>query len=267
MKCKGKIKEKNRFGKMIKRTCGEKLSEHAIFCHVCGEPTNALSAPLSSKANWKETWIEFKGRKSKFYPFAIFIILTAFLLVGLSVYFGSGNFFDNNYLFINLFLLITVPLVLIPLSFKKENYSNYFTIKLFFLNLKHYPKFFLFTLINILYFFLMKIICTGYLLNIAIDPVLHIVRLVMVLYWIAIVVPAPVLMVRKSLNPIKAIIVSYKAGKETRWQQFFLAIRIVLVNVIGAAIVGLGLLVTIPLSYLQLEKYYSKMEEFELFEK
>jgi len=112
----------------------------------------------------------------------------------------------------------------------------------------------------------MKIICTGYLLNIAIDPVLHIVRLVMVLYWIAIVVPAPVLMVRKSLNPIKAIIVSYKAGKETRWQQFFLAIRIVLVNVLGAAIVGLGLLVTIPLSYLQLEKYYSKMEEYELFE-
>ncbi len=267
MKCKGKIKEKNRFGKVIKRTCGEKLSEHAIFCHVCGEPTGALSHSLSCKANWRETWNEFKNRKAKFFPFAIFIILTAFLLVGLSVYFGSVNYFNNNYFFINLFLLVTVPLVLIPLSFKKESYSNYFTIKQYFTNLKYYFKFFLFTLINILYFFLLKIICTGYLLNIAIDPILHIVRLVMVLYWIAIVVPAPILMIRKFVNPIRAIVVSYKAGKETRWQQFFLAIRIVLVNAIGAAFVGLGLLVTIPLSYLQLEKYYSKMEEYELFKK
>ena len=120
-------------------------------------------------------------------------------------------------------------------------------------------------MLNIIYFALLKIICTGYSLNIAVDPILHIVRLIMVLYWIAIIVPTPILMIRKKMNPISAIILSIKAGKETRWQQFFIAVFIFILNIVGTALVGLGLLVTIPLSYVLLERYYLQMDEFELF--
>ena len=260
MKCKGKFKERTKGGNLVTRTCNEKIEEHQIFCHKCGEPTDALSGPLSAKENLKQVWSEFKPVKAKFYPFSIFIILTAFLLIGLAVYFTRGNYFQTN-----LALLFIVPFALIPLSFDENFISNHFTINMFFSKLKYYPIFFLFTLINIVYFALMKIICTGYSLNIAVDPVLHIVRLIMVLYWIAIIVPAPVLMIRKKMNPVKAIIVSYKAGKETRWQQFYIAVFVFVLNIVGVALIGLGLLVTIPLSYILIERYYLRMDEFELF--
>lgn len=261
MKCKGKIKERTGSGKLMTRFCNEKLEEHQIFCHKCGEPTEALSGPLSAKENLKQVWIEFKKVKAKFYPFSIFIILTAFLLIGLAVYFTRGNYFQTN-----LALLIFVPFALIPLSFDENFISNHFTINMFFSKLKYYPIFFLFTLINIIYFALMKIICTGYSLNIAVDPILHIVRLIMVLYWIAIIVPTPILMIRKKMNPVSAIILSIKSGKETRWQQFFIAFIVFVLNIVGVLLIGLGLLVTIPLSFVLIERYYLRMDEFELFE-
>jgi len=261
MKCKGKFKEKTGSRKTIARTCNEKLEEHQIFCHKCGEPTEALAGPLSAKVNLKQVWNEFKTTKARFYPFSIFIILTAFLLIGLAVYFTRGNYFQTN-----LALLFIVPFALIPLSFEENFISNHFTINMFFGKLKYYPVFFLFTLINIIYFALMKIICTGYSLNIAVDPILHIVRLIMVLYWIAIIVPTPILMIRKKINPVSAIILSIKAGKETRWQQFYIAFFVFILNIVGAALIGLGLLVTIPLSYVLIERYYLRMDEFELFD-
>jgi len=68
------------------------------------------------------------------------------------------------------------------------------------------------------------------------------------------------------MNPIKAVVSCYKASAETRWQQFFIVFRLFVMNVIGAVFAGLGLLVTIPFSYILIEKYYKSLDEFELFE-
>lgn len=261
MKCKGKSKQKNKFGRLVEVTCNTDLDEHDIFCHKCGEPTGALSGDLSAKLNIKQSWEVFKNNKAKFFPFSIFIVLTAFLLMVLAIYFSNNKYFLNNVL-----LLIVVPFVLIPFSFEEDFINNFFTIRKYFRNLKYYPKFFIFTLINILFFLFLKIICTGYFLGITIDPILHLVRLVLVIYWITIVLPAPILMIRKSMNPVKAIIVSYKAGNETRWQQFFLIVLVALINLLGAVLIGLGLLVTIPLSYIIIERYYLNMRDYKLFE-
>ena len=270
MKCKGKIKEKTKKGRTVERDCNNKLTEYQIFCDKCGEPTGALSGPLSAKQNYKEAWDQFNKVKSKFYPFSIFIILTAFLLIGLGILFSKNLaeiFKIEQYLFTNLMLLILVPFVFIPFGFKEDFVINHFTIGRYFRGLKYYPQFFLLTLVNILYFTLLKVICTGYKLGITIDPILHLVRLVLVLYWITIVFPSVILIIRKRVNAFKAIVLCYKASAETRWQQFFLVVRIFLYNVLGAALAGLGLLVTIPLSYVIIEKYYEKLDEFELFEK
>jgi len=261
MKCKGKIKGKTKNGRTEMRVCNYELSEHDIFCPKCGEPTKALSGPLSAKENWKIAWQEFKPIKGKYLPFSIFIILTAFLLTGLAVYFTNGKYWLQNAV-----LLFIVPLTLIPLSFESDFLTRPFTVGDYFKSLKHYPKYFLFVLINIIYFLLLKIICDGFMLNIVIDPILHLVRFIMVLYWIAIVVPAPILMIRRKMNPFKAVVVAYKAGSETRWQQFYIALFAFLANLVGAVLLGLGLLVTIPFTYIILERYYRKMDEFELFE-
>lgn len=261
MKCNAKIKEKTLGGKSVPKQCQEELTDFQIFCPKCGHPTKVLSGPLSAKKNLTEVWKEFKDVKSKYFSFSIFVILTAFLLIALTVY-----FFHEKYLLSNLILLFTVPFALIPFSFDKGFISQQFGIQDYVRKLKFYPHFFVFVFLNLIYFAAMKIICTGFMLNVAVDPILHIVRLIMVLYWIAIIVPAPILMIRKKMNPLSAIILCIKAGKETRWQQFFIAFFVLGMNIVGAALIGLGLLVSIPLSYILIERYYLKLDEYERFD-
>lgn len=270
MKCRGMKKEKTKNGKKIQVKCNTELDQHAIFCHVCGEPTAALSGQLSAKVNYKDVWNKFNQNKSKYYPFAIFMTLTSFLLIGLGVYFSetlAESLKIDHYIFTNLMLLFLVPFTLIPFGFKENFTKEPFKISMYFKGLKNYPKLFLLVLINILYFLILKILCTGYVLGITVDPILHPVRFVLVLYWITITFPAVLLVIRKRFNPIKAIIICCKASAETRWQQFFIVFRLFVMNVIGAALAGLGLLLTIPFSYILIEKYYMSLDEFELFEK
>jgi hypothetical protein len=69
------------------------------------------------------------------------------------------------------------------------------------------------------------------------------------------------------VNAFQAVALCYKASMETRWQQFFLVLRIAGINVLGAALAGLGLLYSAPLSYVLVERYYQQLDEFRLFEK
>jgi len=269
MKCNGMRKEKTKNGRKIDVRCNAELDEHALFCKVCGQPTGALSGPLSAKINYEEVWKKFKPTKSQYYSFSIFIVLTSFLLIGLGIFFSidlAESFKIDHYLFTNLMLLFLVPFTLIPFGFE-ENFTNKpFKIAMYFKALKYYPTFFLLVLVNILYFLILKIFCTGYILGITVDPILHPVRFILVLYWITITFPAVLLITRKKMNPIKAVISCYKASAETRWQQFFIMLRLFVMNIIGVAFAGLGLLVTIPFSYILIEKYYQSLDEFELFD-
>ncbi|MCF7857712.1 MAG: hypothetical protein K9N07_00095 [Candidatus Cloacimonetes bacterium] len=269
MKCKGLKSQKTKGGKKIDVKCNTELDQNAIFCKVCGQPTGALSGPLSARVNYQKVWKKFKTIKSQDYPFSIFMILTSFLLLALGIIFRSDlaeSFKLDQYLFTNVMLLILVPLVLIPFGFNEKFTEHPFKISFYLQALKFYPKYFLLVLLSILYFLLLKILCTGYLLGIKVDPILHPVRLILVLYWITITFPAVILIIRKQMNPLKAVIICYTASAETRWQQFFILIRIFIMNIIGAALAGLGLLVTIPFSYILIEKYYQSMDDFELFD-
>ncbi|HPR17281.1 MAG TPA: hypothetical protein PLD62_03460 [Candidatus Cloacimonadota bacterium] len=261
MKCKGTIIEKTDRGRSRKLPCDARLGEHQIFCDKCGTPTNALATGLSYAQNRRQVWQSFKEVKSGYYPFAIFMIICVFSFLVASVIFGTRNYWYNN-----LALLFIAPLALIPFSFEPDFMANPFTIGDFFRHLKYYPQYFLFVLINIVWFIFLKILCTGAFINIATDPILHVVRLILAVYWIVIVMPAPILMIRRKMNPFKAIAVSYKAGRETRWQQFFLLFHLLVIDAVGLAFAALGLLVTIPYSYILIERYYQKMEEYELFD-
>lgn len=269
MRCKGKITEKKKNGRTIEKTCNYELSKHAIFCPVCGQPTQALSGPLSAKKNHKSSWNSYKEKKSQYYPLAIFLIFVVFLpLLLVSIYNDNIAKLVNltAYLVNNLTLLLLVPLSLLPFASSRDFIEHPLTIKNYFRNFKYYFHYLGLVLITILYFFILNVLCTGYLLNIMTDPILHPVRLILVLYWLVNILPAPLLIARKNMNPLRAIYVSHKASKETRWQQFFLILIVAFYNIIGLAIIGIGLIATIPYSYVIIEKYYQKMDEFELFD-
>ena len=270
MKCNGTIVTKNKNGKKILQKCNYQLSEYDIFCPKCGTPTNALSTKLSAKMNIKEVWYKYSPQKGKYFAFSIFMLFTAFLLIFLS-YLLKEQVADllhiNVYFAENILYLFTIPLALIPFASKEDFIKNPLKISSFIKNLKYYPLMWFFVLINILYFFLLKVICTGYLLKMLVDPILHIVRFIMVLYWLVIVMPAPLLIVRKKVNPVSAIILSYKASAETRWQQFFILLYLFAINVIGLLLFVAGSIVTIPVAYILIEKYYFRMDEYHLFDK
>jgi hypothetical protein len=234
--------------------CYKELEPNQLFCQECGEPTQVLVEELSAKRNWQETWGDFKNRKGENYPFAIFYVFALLLPL-----FLVTTFLLDSYFLTNMFLLIYLPLLFIPLAIPIMEERRAVTIRSYFGNLKHYPRLFLFVLINLVYFFLLKVITTS------VDPILNIVRLIMVLYWLAIVVPYPHLLLRKDVNPFKGLKLVYIAGKETRWQQFFICVYLFFVNLLGLAMLGIGLLVTIPYSFAVIEKYYLQMAKLDLF--
>jgi hypothetical protein len=259
MKCKGIIKEKNKLGKEVVRSCNSELDRFAIFCSVCGEPTAALTTDLSAKKNIQEAWKEFFPVKQSYFRFSIFIILTGFLLTGLTIYFTSGKYWLSNAL-----LLFVIPFILIPLAQPEQFINNPLTIQNYVKALTNYPKLWLFTLINILFFLFLKILCTGFLLGIAIDPLLHFVRFIMVFYWLEIIYAAPFLFVRGENNMYKAFKRSHDGSRELHWQILGLYLMLLGINILGAALLGFGLLITIPFTYVVLEKYYIKMKLYQL---
>lgn len=191
---------------------------------------------------------------------AIFMLVLVYIPIMLAVYFTQGRYWLNNGI-----LLLLVPLALVPFAFSKESYAGGFTILQFIRGLRYYPAYFLFVLVSLLFFLLLKIICTGFLLGLATDPILHLVRLILVLYWLAVIMPVPFLIVRRGMNPLRAIRTAYKAGEETRWQQFYLLLFALLANIAGLVLIVIGLLVSLPFAYYLLERYYQRMEEYELF--
>ena len=268
MKCKGMVSEKTKNGRTIKRKCNHVLADETIFCDKCGFPTNALKSGLNAKQNLNQVRQEFQEVRSNYYSFNLFFLLAIFLPLGLAIFFreSMADFLGlNKYLFINISMLILVPFTMIPFAFEPNFTKQVFKIKNYFQALKHYPKFFLFTLISLLFFLLLKILCTGYLIGVTVDPILHPVRFILVLYWIAIMLPVPLVMMRKEVNAFKAVKMCYVASAETRWQQFFTAFYVVSVNVLGALVLGLGLLRSISFSYLLIERYYQKLDEYKLF--
>lgn len=255
MKCKGIDKrETRRHSKTI--YCNTELHPHQIFCHVCGHPTAALKTDLSARQNLKDTLKNRKNENSRHLMLGVVLSLFFYISAAIIIFFTL-----DNYLLTNLVLLITVPVLLVPFAQKGDLTFTTFK-KVFF---KFYPVYWVFVLMAEIYFFLLKVICAGYLLDIMIDPVLHIVRLIMVIYGIVCALPAILLIGEQKMCPFKALIVAIKSGYETRWQQFFTIFYVFVINAVGILALLAGLLVSLPLSYQLIRNYYLRMVDYELF--
>jgi len=260
MKCINNVKLKSTSGKTNLITCNTNLTENDLYCHVCGNPTEILTEDLSAGKNIIEVWKVLLKCMNRYLSFSLFMFFLILLPTFAASYFTRSNYWLNS-----LILLFTVPLILIPFSMKENFLKNSLSIMQYFRNFRYYVSYFQFTFVNISYFLFLKIICTGFLLNHATDPILHIVRLILTIYWLVIIIPTPFIIKNKTGSIFKMIFMSYKAGKETRWQQFYILIFLLILNVGGFILLGLGLLVSIPFSYILLEKYYLKMYKYKLF--
>ncbi len=241
------------------KNCSSSLEQNAIFCPSCGWQTEFIRENLSAKLVLKGAWQDYKGVRGKNYPFAIFFVLLIMVPVGLAAFFTRDNYWINN-----LAMLLLAPLAMVPLTFEGSQYS----VKQYFTQLKNYPKLLGISFFTVLFFFVINVICTGNpLFYYATDPILHPVRFVLVLYWLAIIVPSFYILTELKLPPCKSIYWAYKWGRETRWQQFFLIVVLAFLNVIAVIPVGLGLLVSVPFTAFAVRRFSRQLHQHGIFER
>ncbi|MCD4650190.1 MAG: hypothetical protein K8S56_00155 [Candidatus Cloacimonetes bacterium] len=228
-----------------------------FFCPHCGTETDFIEHNLSARQEITSDWKRFR-KIDKSFRFSVFFILVILLPLGVVAWFTRSNYWLNN-----MALLVLTPFALVPFSLPNDTFSISAYVK----SLRYYPSYLGFVAISIVYFFVLKVVCTGEpLYSLVYDPILHLVRLVMVLYWIAVILPAPVLIAKYGVNPWQAIMIAYKAGKNTRWQQFFLAVILTCANVVGLLTLGYGLLYSLPFSFYSISGYVQRMVECGLLE-
>jgi len=246
------------------KKCKSEISEFDIFCKKCGTETDLLSKGLSSKYNKKKTAEELKPIRNNYYSLSMFLTITIIFPILILLFLSK-----NNHLIISLTAIIFIPFILILIT-RKGGFlqkDKKFTIKEYLGLLSNYPKFMIFVIYNVLYFYILTFVCTAKpLLNYAYDPILNLVWLVMFFYWFAVIVPAPGLIAHKNYSPFKAVVASYIKGKETRWQQFFTFFHIVIDILFGIVTFGFGFMTSIPHIILLLDNYFYQMDKYRMFE-
>jgi hypothetical protein len=205
---------------------------------------------------------EVKNPNNYSFTFNLFFAAVTFIFVAL-LGFHYFNFEYSNdwvkYLSENAIFLIFVPILLVPFGIQNVimeiGYSK---------DLKHYiakiiPKYYLFVLVNILIFALFKFTCQG-------DPVLKLVRVILVLWWLAVLVPIPVLLTKYKKNLYKLTRLSLKGFEDLRWQMFLGYLLILAANIIMIAPLFLGYLRYGSLPYHTINRYVEKVAENQILD-
>jgi hypothetical protein len=237
--------------------CNERVKDTDFWCDYCGHPTGLVKNEFAANHMLGLSWKKFSPLAGKNYAFGIVSALLFLILVGGAYWFSINDSLLPvspfiKYVLDNLVYLLVLPIFLSPFMLVVQHPDRGWSISDFFRSQKMYPRFFVFVLLNILYFFALKYICKG-------DPILNLVRFVMVQYWISIVLPAPLLMLDLHINPWRAIVASYHTGKEVRWNLYFLWLLLAILNMITILPFGLGLLITLPFTYHAIYDYYRKL--------
>ena len=257
---------------MICKNCKKKLTTTDVYCQNCGIPADNFKSHFSILNLIKQANSNSKAQKSYFY----FEIIVPAILILIAIYLANWKVINDNYVFnycfLNIALVVLIPFMMLPMaSLWRSGDRRYVT--------KYYPQLVFFTFIVALYFAFLKIICQG-------DPILNLVRLVLILWGLAIVLPVPFLIFldksvsaisdrhtsvsKNKLNPITTIKIinkAYIAGKYLRWHQFALCFILVIINSLAA----IPLLVLLPTSINftanVLQLWHQKQEEFLLYNK
>lgn len=224
--------------------CQSRISDKSIFCPNCGTTTQLLTEDLNAKKNF----IYCKGTFSMSANYLGGILFAFFWAI-----FFAALFLQESFFWKILLLTPLLPFCLIPLCTEKPLAETNLEISDF--KISAYPKLFLLSVYNSLFFLILRAITSG------IDPILNLVFLIMSLYWVSIILPVPYLIFSRDLAPHKAIWMAVKQIKESRWQQFFTLLYVLVVNIIGFALFGFGLCLTVPFSYALIQRYSKLIDE------
>ena len=243
--------------------CNEKTANHDLWCVKCGKQTELVSKDLSANKSLNESWAKYKTVRGRNMPVGIISALTGmipmFLLIWLLNYVIIELSKWQLMILSNIVWLFFIPIMLVPFQAvcKKDNYE--IDMRDFFASFKSYFKYLIFSLSSILFYLAIFYICKG-------DPILNLVWLVLVIYWIAIILPVPVLMERYKLNAFNAIKMSYKHAGDVRWNIFLMVIILAVANILATLFFVVGLAIAVPFTWFAVRDYVDKLIDYEVFE-
>jgi len=192
---------------MICKTCRNRFGDQELYCKACGEPSenhrNQFVIKDILKAEHEKPTIP-----SLFYYCSIPAAVALLAVIYIFTFDVVSSFYWVNYISLNIASTLIIPLIMLP-------FGSIFVSGATFKN--QYFRLLLFTLCVVLHCFILKIVCIG-------DPILNLVRFIMVLWGIAVVFPVPMLIFTTTDSVPKIIARAYIAGKYLRWKQFYLSL-------------------------------------------
>ena len=249
---------------MICKSCRKKVDDIDIYCLGCGFPLDRFKQQFSLKKIIKQTNDSTRNQTNTNFLYnvvlgvilAVVICVTSFKIISPSTII--------NYIVQNALIILIAPFFMLQLAIVKEDKKTDISISQ---TLRHYPRLLLFTFWVALYFFFLKFICEGFFISFA-DPILNLVRLVLVLWGLAIVFPVPMLIIRYEDTPVlKLILKGYIAGKYLRWHQFSLIVMLGTMSIVSCLFVFLFFPTNIRFTTHLMNIWYKKQEEFKLYDR
>lgn len=257
--------------------CNGRLADHDLWCVECGRQTPMVGNDLSAMRSLKATYIEFRKQMSQSLPGAAFSVLLGLLPIVVLIYLFSGIISIDSSTALGLLkslgvkiitFSVVAPFVLILFRAAASTPGYALSLKSVTTAMRGYHRYLAFSLANALYFALIYLICFG-LPNFAALPILRLVWIVLVNYWVAIALPALVLMEDLSLCPGPAIKKSYRHFHDVRWNIYLMALVLAVINLVALAFFWLLLIPSVfalAFSVFAVRDYTRKMIEFELLE-
>jgi hypothetical protein len=243
--------------------CNEKLASHDLWCINCGRRTEVLSNSLAATKSLNESWKKYKSFKGQNLPVGIWSVLLGILpliLIIWFLYYGLPELPTWQTMLIrNIVWLFFTPVLLVPFRAVCRKADYQITVKEYFASFASYPQYLMLTLLSVIYYLIIYYVCKG-------DPILRLVWLVLVFYWIAILFPVPILMERYKKNAFSALTISYKKAGDLRWNMFLALIILFIANVLAGIIFLIGLTVILPFTWFAVRDYVDKMIEYEVFD-
>jgi len=241
--------------------CNEKIAEHDLWCVKCGKRNNILINKLSSIKSINGSWKKYQEFRGRNLPAGIFAVLTG--IIPLFVLIWILNFVLSNMPLIQYNILhgviwiVFLPVLFIPFNAVCKTSSYHIEIKTIIRSFRTYLRYLTFSLISVVFYTVIFILCQG-------DPILNLVWIVLVLYWVPLAIPIPILMERYNINAWMSLMVSYKHMSDLRWNIFLLCIILLFANLISIAIFIVPLAIILPFSWFAIRDYIDKLIENEI---
>ena len=249
---------------MLCKKCKKKTEPMDLYCLECGTPTESYKEHFNVRSLLKKSSEETNTYKPNFHFFYIIVMLVILLFIGLAHFqvFSEKALF--NYIYLNVSMILVIPFLLLPFGTISEYRNEPAKLSDTF---KFYPKLMLLILCLSIYFAVLKIICQG-------DPILNLVRLILVLWGLAIVFPVVFLIFNRNSEPqmdtltiFRLIKKAYIAGKYLRWHQFSLCLILGVINLISVVLIFVPLPAAMNFTGNTMYLWFKKQEEFGLYDK